>query len=108
MKHSRSLLILVLFTLAFAGCSKSPAPALGGKLGIVNLSNGIETERDLGRGRICRIKPTMLADGSVLLELHIVKDGKDLASPRMQTNPDQQVKFSAGDISVELTPHIVK
>jgi hypothetical protein len=72
----------------------------------VEVSDGISSRHDLGDGRVCIIKPTILKGGSVLLEMRIEESGKLLASPRAQTKSDQPVLFSVGDVGVKLTPHI--
>jgi hypothetical protein len=111
MKNRTSLIALISLALAFAGCSKrSPDAGVAHPkvqdLGVVEVSDGIQTRHDIGGGRVCIITPTIQKDGSILLSMRIEEGGKVLASPRAQTKTDMPVHFSVGDIGVGLTPHI--
>ena len=111
MKNRISLIALALLALAFAGCSKhSPAAAVTHPkvydLGVVEVSDGIQSRHDLGGGRVCIITPAIQKDGSVLLSMSVEESGNVLASPRAQTRSDMPVQISVGDIGIGLTPHI--
>ena len=105
-----SLIVLASLTLALTGCSKHSAGTTANQgvsdLGVIEVSDGVQVQRDLGSGRLCTIMPAIQKDGSVLLSLKITKDGKLLASPRIQTGSGQPAMFTVGDISVGVTPHI--
>jgi len=109
MKNRTSLIILASLTLALAGCSKhSPATTANQKdwdLGVVEVSDGVQIQRDLGGGRVCTIMPAFQKDGSVLMSLKISQDGRLLASPRIQTGSDRPAVMTIGDISIDVTPH---
>src|ERR1035438_9782656 len=111
MKNRTSLIALTSLALAFAGCSKhSPDAAVAHPkvqdLGVVEVSDGIQTRHDLGGGRVCIITPAIQKDGSVLLSMSVEESGKVLASPRAQTRSDMPLQISVGDIGIGLTPHI--
>ncbi len=110
MKTRISLIVLASLTLALAGCSKhSPVTTTNqgvSDLGIIEVSDGVQIQRDLGSGRVCTIMPAIQKDGSVLLSLKITQDGKLLAAPKIQTASDQAAEITVGDISVAVTPHI--
>jgi hypothetical protein len=75
-------------------------------LGVVDVSDGVESRHDLGGGRACTIMPAVQKDGSVLLTLRIEEDGRLLASLPVQAFSDRVVEVSVGDIGFALTPHI--
>jgi len=108
----RTLLIaLASLTWVITGCSKQSPEATAAQprihdLGVVNLTNGIMTQHDLGGGRVCIVTPTVQADGTLLLAMRIEEDGKLLSAPRVITKPDQACEISVGDIGIGLTPHI--
>src|ERR1035438_4183272 len=113
MKNYTSLVVLASFTLALAGCSKhsSDAAAANPKdlnLGIIEISDGIQSRHDLGDGKICIVTPTVQKDGSVVLAVQYEESGKLLASPRprVQTVFGRPASFFDGNIIFELTPHI--
>ena len=110
MKNRTSLVILASLTLALAGCSKHSSDTTANqkvwKLGVVEVSDGVQIERDLGGGRVCTIMPTIQKDGSVLMSLKLTQDGKLLASPRIQTGSDREAVMTMGDVSIDVTPHI--
>ena len=90
MNHRTSLIALALLVLAFAGCSKhSPGAAVAGPkvydLGVVEVSDGIQSRHDLGGGRVCIITPAIQKDGSVLLSMRIEASGKLMQQMRAQT-----------------------
>ena len=82
-------------------------------LGVVEVSDGIQSRHDLGGGRVCIIMPTILKDGSILLSMRIEESGELRASPRVQTKNDMPVSISIGEaggeeIGVALTPRLKK
>jgi hypothetical protein len=111
MKNRASLIALTLLALTFAGCSKhSPAAAATGPkvydLGVVEVSDGIQSRHDLGGGRVCIITPAIQKDGSVLLSMRIEESGKLLKLMRAQTGNDLAFQMTAGDLSIGMKPHI--
>jgi len=118
MHYRTPLIALVFLALTFAGCSKQspeairPATALAypkdHDLGVIEVSDGIQSRHDLGGGRVLIITPSILKDGSIFLSMSVEKFAKVLDSPRAQTRPDVPVAYSSanGDISFGFTPHI--
>ena len=109
MKNRTPLIILASLTLALAGCSKHSSATTAKQndwdLGVVDVSDGVQIQRDLGGGRVCTIMPTFQKDSSVLMSLKLTQDGRLLASPRIQTGSDRPVVMTIGDISIDVTPH---
>ena len=109
MKNHTSLIILALLTLALDGCSKHSSATAAKQndwdLGVVEVSDGVQIQRDLGGGRVCTIMPAIQKDGSVLMSFKLTQDGRLLSSPRIQTEPDRRVVMTIGDISMDVTPH---
>ena len=110
MKYRTSLIALALFALAFTSCSKhSPDAAASQKvydLGVVEVSDGIQSRHDLGGGRVCIITPAIQKDGSVLLSMRIEESGKLLQQMRAHTGADMAFQMSVGDLSIGMKPHI--
>jgi hypothetical protein len=111
MKYQTPLIGIMSVAMLFTGCSKHSAGAVAShpkvqNLGVVEVSDGIQSQHGLGGGRICIVTPTMLKDGNVLLDLRIEEAGNLLSAPRIITKPDQAVEISVGDIGVGFTPHI--
>jgi hypothetical protein len=111
MNYHTPLITAALLVSLFTGCSKhsqtaTPANPKVAALGVVEVSDGVQSRHDLGSGRVCIITPAIQKDGSVLLALRIEQDGKLVATPRVETLPDRAVEVTVGDISVGLTPHI--
>jgi len=113
MKKHISLVVLASFTLAFAGCSKHSSDAVAANakdlnLGVIEVSDGIQSRHDLGDGRVCIVTPTIQKDSVVVLEAQFEESGKLLALPkqRVQTVSGRPATFFDGKISVELTPNI--
>ena len=111
MKHRTSLIALALLALAFAGCSKHSPDAVVASpkvydLGVVEVSDGIQSRHDLGGGRVCIITPAIQKDGSILLSMKIEESGKVLQSLRARTRSDMPFQMSVGDISIGMKPHI--
>jgi|688.fasta_scaffold793268_1 hypothetical protein len=113
MKYRTSLIVLALLALTFASCSKhSPDATVAGPkvqdLGVVEVSDGVQSRHDLGGGRVCIITPAIQKDGSVLLSMSIEESGKVLAKPRAQTGSGVPFQISVGDIGIGMTPVIKK
>jgi len=111
MKHHISLIALTLFSLAFIGCSKhSPDAALARQkvydLGVVEVSDGIQSRHDLDGDRVCIITPAIQKDGSVLLSMRIEESGKLLQLMRAQTGNNIPFQMTVGDLSIGMKPHI--
>ena len=111
MKHHPPLIALAALALTFAGCSK-PAPAAAAphfkvpNLGVVEVSDGIQSRHDLGGGRICLVTPTVQKDGTLLLALRIEEAGRLLSAPSVVTKSDRAFEVSAGEVGVGFTPHL--
>jgi hypothetical protein len=129
MKNSTPLIIAALIVSLFTGCSKQsppaepvtpaarPAPAapsnlIAAQLGVVEVSDGMPSRHDIGGGRVCIIKPTILKDGSVRMAISFAETNasgdKYVSSLQVETLPDEAVSMANGVISVSLTPHIKK
>jgi hypothetical protein len=111
MRNRSSLIVLALLALAFAGCSKHPPVAAIEHpkvydLGVVEVSDGIQSRHDLGDGRVCIITPAVQKDGSVLLSMQIEESGRLLQQMRAQTRSDMPFSMSVGDLSIGMNPHI--
>ncbi len=105
-----SLIIPVLLILLLIGCSRHSSEVTTDrevwKLGVVEISNGVQIQRDLGGKRVCQIMPLVRKDGSVLLNLKLMRDGKLLASPSIQTVSGREVMMTIGNVSINMTPHV--
>jgi len=113
MKYRTHLTTFALFTSLLQGCSKhsSDAPAANQKdlnLGVIEVSDGIQSRHDLGDGKVCILTPTIQKNGGVVIDVRFEEAGKLLASPRprVQTISGRPASFMYGNISFELTPHI--
>jgi hypothetical protein len=109
-KYTSLLVVLASLTMALVGCFKpSPDAAARPKfcdLGVVEVSDGIQSRHDLGGGRVCVIAPTIQKDGIILLSMRIEESGKLLQTLKAKTRSDMAFQMSVGDIGVGLTPHI--
>jgi hypothetical protein len=112
MQNHPSLVVLASFALALAGCSKHSSEAAANpkdlNLGVIEVSDGIQSRHDLGDGKVCIITPTIQNGDGVVLDVQFEESGKLLASPRprVQTVSGRPATFFDGNISFELTPHI--
>jgi len=109
MKHITPLLALLF--LIFTSCSKhSPIATTANQkiqnLGVVEVSDGVQSTHDLEGGRVCIVTPTIQKDGNLLLALRIEEAGKLLASPRVITKSDKPFEILVGNVGVGFTPHI--
>jgi len=99
-----TVLIVATLTTLTSGCSKSarqqasdtpstakPSTTASKDLGVVELSDGVPSQHDLGEGRVCTVTPAIQKDGSVLMTLKIEQDGQLLAPLKVKTLPDRQV-----------------
>ena len=108
MNYRTSLLALAL---TFASCSKrSPDATVAAPkvhdLGVVEVSDGVQSRHDLGGGRVCIITPAIQKDGSVLLSMRVEKSGKLLQQMRAQTKSDVPFQITSGDIGIGMNPRI--
>jgi hypothetical protein len=116
MKHPLLPVLLALFILALAGCSKHPAPTASsdfknGDWGIVEVSDGIPIVQSLGGNRTCIITPTVFTNGMVSMIFDIEETNsagvvKTLAKPRTKNMAAQAVEVWVNDIHIRLTPKI--
>ena len=111
MKCRTALIAVALLAFTFASCSKhSPDATVAGPkvqdLGVVEVSDGVQTRHDLGGGRVCIITPTIQKDGSILLSMRVEESGKLLQQMRAQTKPDVPFRISVGDINIGMNPRI--
>lgn len=111
MKYRTSIIALALLALTFASCSKhSPDATVAGPkvqdLGVVEVSDGVQSRHDLGGGRVCIITPAIQKDGSILLSMRVEESGKLLQQMRAQTKSDVPFQISVGDISIGMNPRI--
>ena len=120
MKNHTPLIIAALIVSIFTGCSKhtqtatplAPAKPIAVTLGVVEVSDGVSSRHDIGDGRVCIIKPTILKDGSVRLAITVNETNSSaerfVSSLGVETLPDEAVEMENGVISVSLKPHIKK
>ena len=111
MKYRTPLITAALLASLFTGCSKhSPSAATDpkvGALGVVEVTDGVQSRHDLGGGRVCLITPAIRKDGGVFLALQIEEAGKVL-EPKGEiiTDRDRPAEVTVGTINIKLTPHI--
>jgi hypothetical protein len=108
MKYHTSLIALAL---TLAGCSKHPpaATSVGSKfldLGVVEVSDGVQSRYDLGGGRVCIVTPTIQKDRRIILSMSVEESGNVLLRPRVQTGAGVPFQISVGDFSMGMTPVI--
>jgi len=110
MKTRTSLVVLASLAFALVGCSKHTAATKAAQntwnVGVVEVSDGVQIQRDLSGGRVCTIIPAVQKDGSVLMNLTLTQNGKLLTKARIQTGSDREAVMTVGDISIDVTPHI--
>jgi len=80
-------------------------------LGVIELSDRVPTQLDLGAGQNCIITPTVLSDGNIQMEIAVegkTADGKveQLGQSRLTARPGQQCAISVGDKMIALTPKL--
>jgi hypothetical protein len=116
MKHHPSLTILALLISLLAGCSKHSGGAASSAakvtdLGVVEFSDGIPIQQNLGGSRACVITPAVLTSGTLKLSIAILETNSDgvvrtLATPTVQGRVGRPVYVSTGDIGISLMPKI--
>jgi hypothetical protein len=112
MTFRNTLLMLGLMAPILAGCSApSGQTSTSGRqkvkqLGVVMISGREVIQRDLGGGRFCIIRPTVLPDGSVKVAITIRESGKVLATPSVRTFPDRPFEVSCDGVGVGMTVHV--
>jgi hypothetical protein len=118
MKHPLSRVLLALFILTLAGCSKHSAPTptassdlKNGDWGIVEVSDGMPIEQSLGGNKTCIITPTVFTNGMVSLIFDIEETNsagvvRTLGKPRTKSMAGQAVEVWVNDIYIRLTPKI--
>ena len=105
--------IIALLTLLLTACSKHPPTAASPKLtdfGVVEMSDGLPIQRNLGGGRSCVITPTVLTNGIrlafVIEETNSAGVVRTLATPIAERTGGGPVEVIVGDIAVRVAPHI--
>jgi len=111
MKNLTSLIALALLALTFTGCSRHSSDAATTRpkvydLGVVEVSDGIQSRHDLGGGKVCIITPTIQKDGIVLLSISVEESGKLVQQMRAKTRSDIAFQMSVGDLSIGMNPHV--
>jgi type II secretory pathway component HofQ len=111
MRIRNLLIIFAAFTLALTSCSKhsdsgSGSHAKQSDLGIVQVSNGEKTRHVLKNGQICTILPTVSADGTILLDMFVERDGQVISRPRIQTKSGIPAAIESGEVNIAITPVI--
>jgi hypothetical protein len=107
MKH---LIPLAALALTLAGCSTPPPDTVTGAkpgvldLGVIEVSDGVQSRHDLGGGRICVITPDVQEDGEMVLSMSVEEAGKVLVRPRVQTRSGVPFQFFVGDVTVHMRP----
>lgn len=108
MRYYTSLLALAL---ALAGCSKPPqnATSVSTKfldLGVVEISDGVQSRHDIGGGKVCIVTPSIQKDSTIILSMSIEESGKVLLKPRVQTGSGVPFQIAIGDLGIGMTPVI--
>jgi hypothetical protein len=112
MKIHLTLIAVALFAFGLIGCSKQPqskaVTALKSyDLGVVDVSDGIQTTKDLGDGRVCVITPALQKDGSMILNMTLEESGKVLEKFRTQFDKHTSgFTMSVGHFSIAMNPRI--
>jgi hypothetical protein len=116
MQHPLSRIILALFILTLAGCSKHSAPTASSDLkngdwGIVEVSDGVPIEQSLGGNKTCIITPTVFTNGMVNLIFDIEATNsagivETVGKPRTKSMAGQPVEVWVNDIYIRLIPKI--
>lgn len=112
MKKHLTLIAITLFAFGLIGCSKQPqgqaaAPSKVYDLGVVEISDGIQTKHDLGDGRVCVITPALQKDGSMILNMRLEESGKVVTKFRAQYDRSTTgFTMRVGDFSIGMNPRI--
>jgi hypothetical protein len=99
----------VLLASLVADCSRrssaKPNPRIT-DLGIVIVSNGIQSHEYLGDGRICFVSPTVFTNGLVELGISIqdTNSGRVILTVGIETILGKYVEIGNGEAGVGLTP----
>ncbi|MDB6056411.1 MAG: hypothetical protein JWO95_255, partial [Verrucomicrobiales bacterium] len=105
----RNLLTIVIVALSMAvtSCSKHSDTRSQTKqtdLGVIQVSNGVTTQHDLGNGQICTITPTISTNGTIVLQMEVKKGGEIISRPRISTTSGVGVGIEIGEVNIALTP----
>jgi hypothetical protein len=112
MKIHLTLIAIGLFAFGLIGCSKQPqgkavAALKTYDLGVVDVSDGIQTTNDLGDGRVCVITPALQKDGSMILNMKLEESGKVLEKFRAQFDKHTTgFTMRVGHFSIAMNPRI--
>lgn len=110
MKKYLTLIVVALFALGLTGCSKqsqhkAEAPSKVYNLGVVEVSDGIQTKHDLGDGRVCVVTPAFQKDGSIILNMMLEESGKFVTKFRAQYDSSTTgFTMRVGDFSIAMNP----
>jgi hypothetical protein len=112
MKKYLTLIAITLFAFGLIGCSKqaqgkAAAPSKVYDLGVVEISDGIQTKHDLGDGRVCAITPALQKDGSMILNMRLEESGRLVTKFRVQFDKSTTgFTMRDGDFSIAMKPRI--
>jgi hypothetical protein len=112
MKRHLLSIAIALFAFGLLGCSKQPqhkaeAPSKAYNLGVVEVSDGVQTTHDLGDGRVCVITPALQKDGSMMLNMSLEESGNVLEKFRAQFDKHTTgFTMRVGDFSIAMNPRV--
>lgn len=112
MKIHLTLIAVGLFAFGVIGCSKQPqgksvAALKTYDLGVVDVSDGIQTTNDLGDGRVCVITPAFQKDGGIKLNMRLEESGRLLDKFQAQfTGHCTGITMRDGDFSISISPRV--
>ena len=76
-------------------------------LGVVDVSDAIQTTHDLGGGRVCVITPALQQDGSMILNMQLEESGRVLERFRAEIDKHTTgFKMKAGHFTIAINPRV--
>lgn len=112
MKKYLTLMAVTVFAFGLIGCSKqaqgkATAPSKVYDLGVVEISDGIQTKHDLGDGTVCVITPALQKDGTMILNMRLEESGRLLTKCRAHFDKGTTgFTMRDGDFSITMKPRV--